>query len=322
MVASDLEDKVVYVIGSLKNKEKIVNLYHSLNKIGVGEVFIDWLSPGPDADDFWRDLERDRGNSYGDALNAWSGKHVFEFDSFHIERADLGIMCMPCGKSGHLEFGNMLGSGKRAYTLLDDPSEFLDIYSDKSDGVFCNPDDLEMELTMSGHKPTERDGFENLFNLYHVMRLDGKTFPERRARILGQMERTLENENTDEAEVRYKLAAELSGSSVKSISEPELDLLNTLPHVLQLPGDESIKKQTHMELGLALGSGRRGYIGFDEEPDRWDVMYQFADGIYFDKGSLDRELVENGDKPTNRSGFGNIFYQNLFVQLLIHILKE
>jgi hypothetical protein len=35
-------------------------------------------------------------------------------------------------------------------------------------------------------------------------------------------------------------------------------------------------KSGHLELGYAIGSGKRGFVCFDQEPDRWDVMYRFA----------------------------------------------
>lgn len=38
-------------------------------------------------------------------------------------------------------------------------------------------------------------------------------------------------------------------------------------------------KSGHLELGWLLGRGKRGYILLDD-PERWDVMYKFADGIY------------------------------------------
>ena len=74
-------------------------------------------------------------------------------------------------------------------------------------------------------------------------------------------------------------------------------------------------KSGHLELGYFLGSGKRGYILFDGEPERWDVMYQFADGIYFKYDDLKKELTENGWKPTERNGFSNIF-------ALFHTIKE
>ena len=46
-------------------------------------------------------------------------------------------------------------------------------------------------------------------------------------------------------------------------------------------------KSGHLELGWMLGKGKKGYVYFPEgEPDRWDVMYQFADGVAFSMDKL------------------------------------
>lgn len=45
--------------------------------------------------------------------------------------------------------------------------------------------------------------------------------------------------------------------------------------VLVLPAGKS----GHLELGWFLGQGKPGYILLDGETDRWDVMYQFANGV-------------------------------------------
>ena len=37
-------------------------------------------------------------------------------------------------------------------------------------------------------------------------------------------------------------------------------------------------RSAHLELGYMLGGGKRGYILLDD-PDRWDVMYNFATGV-------------------------------------------
>lgn len=36
----------------------------------------------------------------------------------------------------------------------------------------------------------------------------------------------------------------------------------------------------HLELGYTIGKGKPGYILMDGEPDRFDIMYQFATGIF------------------------------------------
>lgn len=45
-------------------------------------------------------------------------------------------------------------------------------------------------------------------------------------------------------------------------------------------------KSGHLELGYARGCGKPGYILFDKEPDRFDVMYKFATDIFFSKQDL------------------------------------
>lgn len=46
--------------------------------------------------------------------------------------------------------------------------------------------------------------------------------------------------------------------------------------VLVLPAGKS----AHLELGYTIGKGKRGYILLDGEPERYDIMYQFATGIF------------------------------------------
>lgn len=51
-------------------------------------------------------------------------------------------------------------------------------------------------------------------------------------------------------------------------------------------------KSAHLELGYARGLHKPGYILFDEEPERFDVMLQFASEIFFSEEDLIRELKE------------------------------
>lgn len=55
--------------------------------------------------------------------------------------------------------------------------------------------------------------------------------------------------------------------------------------VLMLPAGKS----GHLELGWMLGRDKLGYILLDD-PDRWDVMYKFADGVFTDPDKLIEEL--------------------------------
>jgi hypothetical protein len=56
--------------------------------------------------------------------------------------------------------------------------------------------------------------------------------------------------------------------------------------VLALPAGKS----AHLELGYVIGKGKPGYILLDN-PDRWDVMYQFANGVFYSVEELIEELA-------------------------------
>lgn len=45
-------------------------------------------------------------------------------------------------------------------------------------------------------------------------------------------------------------------------------------------------KSAHLELGYMRGLGRPGYILLPGEPERYDVMYKFATGIFFKEADL------------------------------------
>lgn len=119
------KNKVIYLIGSLRN-ENIPVMAKQIRELGF-EVFDDWFSPGPEADDFWRNYEKVRGSTYKQALRNWAGRHVYEFDKTHIDRADIGVLYMPGGKSAHLELGYMIGQGKPCFVLFDEEPERWDV---------------------------------------------------------------------------------------------------------------------------------------------------------------------------------------------------
>lgn len=52
--------------------------------------------------------------------------------------------------------------------------------------------------------------------------------------------------------------------------------------VLVLPAGKS----GHLEFGYSLGRGKPGFILLDGEPERYDVMYQFASAVCADVGQL------------------------------------
>lgn len=53
-------------------------------------------------------------------------------------------------------------------------------------------------------------------------------------------------------------------------------------------------KSGFLELGWALGQGKPGYILYDQDPERIDVMFQFADGIFYDVDTLIKGINAKG----------------------------
>ena len=102
--------------------------------------------PVPDADEFWRKYEKIRGSTYKQALNNYAGKHIFEFDKYHVNRANIGVLYMPAGKSGHLELGVMIGQGKSGFVLFDEEPERWDVMYQFADTVCFSFDELKEEL--------------------------------------------------------------------------------------------------------------------------------------------------------------------------------
>lgn len=56
----------------------------------------------------------------------------------------------------------------------------------------------------------------------------------------------------------------------------------------------------HMELGYKRGIGHKAYILMPGEPDRYDIMYGFASGIFFSERALVKELSR--EQSRRRSG--------------------
>ncbi len=49
-------------------------------------------------------------------------------------------------------------------------------------------------------------------------------------------------------------------------------------------------KSGHMELGYMAGQGKDCYVLFDKEPERYDIMYLFANDVFFHEEDLLEEL--------------------------------
>lgn len=158
----------IYIIGALKNK-KIPEFANRLAAAGF-EPFADWFSPGPDADSFLLDYAKIRGWNYKQALNSYAARHTFEFDRKHIDEADAAVMVAPCGKSGHMELGYMIGCGKPAYILFEDYPERFDVMYNFATNVFDNESELMVELNhlKLSHQLYDRNAVRVLNESLHI----------------------------------------------------------------------------------------------------------------------------------------------------------
>lgn len=139
----------IYLIGSLRNPG-IPEIGNYLRSLGY-DVFDDWFSAGPIADDAWRDHEKAKGRPYTEALCGYHAEHVFKFDLYHLNRSDIGLLVLPAGRSGHLELGYLIGRGVPGYILLDN-IERWDVMYKFAKGVYTNPYTLGSVLVTS-HPP-------------------------------------------------------------------------------------------------------------------------------------------------------------------------
>jgi nucleoside 2-deoxyribosyltransferase len=89
----------------------------------------------------------------------------------------------------------------------------------------------------------------------------------------------------------HNLGEALKGNAAQHVFNFDKKFLDKADSaVLVLPAGKS----GHLELGYIIGQGKPGYILFDNvpEPDRFDVMYNFASGVFFDRKSLIEKLSE------------------------------
>ena len=116
--------KKIYIIGALKN-DNITNISAELRS--NYDVFDQWITPGPEADQYLFEYSKKRGWNYKEALTCYAARNNFEFDKRHIDSSDIVVMVMPAGKSAHLELGYSIGMGKEAHILFDKEPERFDL---------------------------------------------------------------------------------------------------------------------------------------------------------------------------------------------------
>ena len=131
---------MIYLIGSLRNPE-VPKIANELRKLGH-EVFDQWYGAGPNADDCWQEYCKNKGMNFKEALADHGAQHVYSFDRTFLERADVVVLMLPAGKSGHLELGWALGRGKRGYILLNGEPDRYDVMYNFSTGVCTSFEEL------------------------------------------------------------------------------------------------------------------------------------------------------------------------------------
>jgi hypothetical protein len=131
---------MIYLIGSLRNP-RVRQVALELRRYCY-DVFDDWHACGAEADSEWSAYEKERGRSFQEALASPFAQHAFDFDLRYIQAADVGVLVLPAGKSGHLELGYMIGRGQRGYILLDGEPEGWDLMYSLAHGVFSSVEEL------------------------------------------------------------------------------------------------------------------------------------------------------------------------------------
>lgn len=142
-----------YVIGSLRNPA-VPELGNELRAMGF-DAFDDWYGAGETADDSWQAYEEYRGRTYDVALYGAAATNIYEFDRRHLDSSEFCVMLLPAGKSGHIEFGYIVGQGKPGYILMDGLPARWDVMYRFADGVFFDKASLFEALAKLKE---ERDG--------------------------------------------------------------------------------------------------------------------------------------------------------------------
>ena len=137
--------KSLYVVGSLRN-DNIPKVAQEIRLKTNFEVFDDWYAAGPEADDYWRTYELNRGRTYEEALVGRAATNTFRYDKSNLDRCDACLLVLPAGKSGHLELGYFIGCGKPGYILLDSDYDRWDVMYRFATKVVRTTDQLISEL--------------------------------------------------------------------------------------------------------------------------------------------------------------------------------
>ena len=109
----------VYVASSWRNEhqQEVVN---QLRKDGL-QVY-DFKHPQGEAGFQWSNIDKNWQNwsmeEYRNALSHEYAQFGFNRDFDAMKEADVCVLCLPCGRSAHLEAGWMKGAGKRVIAYI------------------------------------------------------------------------------------------------------------------------------------------------------------------------------------------------------------
>lgn len=114
----------IYIIGSLRDPH-VQALAETLRQHGH-EVFDEWFSAGPRADDSWQDHQQFKGVPFRDALRGPAAENIFAFDIKWLKWADTVVM-VGQGKSRGIELGWAIANGAQGFVLLPEEPERWDV---------------------------------------------------------------------------------------------------------------------------------------------------------------------------------------------------
>jgi len=118
--------KKVYVASSWRNEHQ-QEVVQKLREVGY-EVY-DFKHPHGEAGFKWSNIDENWQNwsmqEYKEALNHHYAQFGFNRDFDAMKEADICILCLPCGRSAHLEAGWMKGAGKRVVAYIP-PTEKIE----------------------------------------------------------------------------------------------------------------------------------------------------------------------------------------------------
>lgn len=121
----------IYVASSWRNPKYEEVLSKVKDRFGSANVY-DFKNPFPGDRGFgWSQIDKEYKtkwasdyDAYRQALDHFEAEHGFGLDMAALEKADVCLLVLPCGKSAHLELGFAVGEGKFTVVLLEHETNF------------------------------------------------------------------------------------------------------------------------------------------------------------------------------------------------------